>query len=135
ALNTEVDARATAGYPEYEGDASFRQAVATWTKQRFGVSLDPATEICATIGSKEAVFNVHEAIVDPGDLVLCPSPGYPHYKRGTAFAEGTPWFYPLVKKSGFLPDLDAIPKDVASRARAIWVCYPNSPSGAIADEA
>ena len=130
-----VDARATAGYPAYEGDPTFREAVAAWTKRRFGVVLDPRTEVCATIGSKEAVFNVHEGIVDPGDLVLCPSPGYPPYKRGTAFAEGTPWFYPLTKANGFLPDLDAIPADVAARARAIWVCYPNSPTGAVADRA
>ncbi len=130
-----VDLRATAGYPSYEGDLGFREAIAGWTKRRFGVTLDPATEICVTIGSKEAVFNVHEGLVDPGEVVLCPSPGYPPYKRGTAFAEGRPWFYPLVRANGFLPDLDAIPASVASKARAIWVCYPNSPSGAVADAA
>jgi LL-diaminopimelate aminotransferase len=135
ALKVAVDARATAGYPAYEGDPAFREAVAAWTKRRFGVTLDPATEICATIGSKEAVFNVHEGLVDPGEIVLCPSPGYPPYKRGTAFAEGTPWFYPLTRANGFLPDLDAIPDAIAAKARAIWVCYPNSPSGAVADEA
>ena len=132
-VKTAVDERATSGYPAYEGDLGFRQAIAAWTKRRFGVTLDPVTEICVTIGSKEAVFNVHEGLVDPGELVLCPSPGYPPYKRGTAFAEGTPWFYPLTRANGFLPDLDAIPADVAARARAIWVCYPNSPSGAVAD--
>lgn len=132
-VKTAVDERATAGYPAYEGDLGFRQAIAAWTQRRFGVTLDPVTEICVTIGSKEAVFNVHEGLVDPGELVLCPSPGYPPYKRGTAFAEGTPWFYPLTRANGFLPDLDAIPDDVAARARAIWVCYPNSPSGAVAD--
>lgn len=135
AVKKAVDARATSGYPAYEGDPAFREAIAHWSKRRFGVTLDPKTEICVTIGSKEAVFNVHEGLVDPGELVLCPSPGYPPYKRGTAFAEGTPWFYPLVREQGFLPDLDAIPPDVAARARAIWVCYPNSPSGAVADEA
>jgi LL-diaminopimelate aminotransferase len=135
AVKRAVDARATSGYPAYEGDPAFREAIAAWSKRRFGVTLDPKTEICVTIGSKEAVFNVHEGLVDPGELVLCPSPGYPPYKRGTAFAEGTPWFYPLVREKGFLPDLDAIPADVAARARAIWVCYPNSPSGAVADEA
>lgn len=135
AAQAAIDARATAGYPAYEGDPAFREAVAAWTSRRFGVTLDPKTEVCATIGSKEAVFNVHEGLVDPGDLVLCPSPGYPPYKRGTAFAEGTPWFYPLTKANGFLPDLDAIPDAVAARARAIWVCYPNSPTGAVADAA
>jgi LL-diaminopimelate aminotransferase len=135
ALKRAVDARATSGYPDYQGDPSFREAAAAWMKRRFGAALDPATEICATIGSKEAVFHIHEALVDPGEVVLCPSPGYPPYKRGTAFAEGTPWFYPLSKSNGFLPDLDAIPADVAAKARAIWVCYPNSPTGAVADEA
>lgn len=135
ALQAAADARASSGYPAYEGDPAYRQAVAAWMERRFGVRLDPATEVCATIGSKEAVFHVHEALVDPGDVVLCPSPGYPPYKRGTAFAEGTPWYYPLTRERGFLPDLDAIPDEVAARARAIWVCYPNSPTGAVADEA
>jgi LL-diaminopimelate aminotransferase len=130
-----LDARATAGYPAYQGDGGFRGAIAAWTRRRFGAALDPEQEVCVTIGSKEAVFHVHEGLVDPGDVVLCPSPGYPPYKRGTQFAEGDPWFYPLVKKNGFLPDLDAIPPAVAARARAIWVCYPNSPTGAVADEA
>jgi LL-diaminopimelate aminotransferase len=127
-----VDARATAGYPAYEGDPAFRRAIAAWTKRRFGVTLDPDTEIYVTVGSKEAVFHVHEGLLDAGELVLCPSPGYPPYKRGTAFAEGTPWFYPLRRENGWLPDLDAIPADVAARARALWVCYPNSPTGAVA---
>lgn len=134
-LKAAVDERASSGYPAYEGDPAYRQAVAAWMRRRFGVALDPATEVCATIGSKEAVFNVHEGLVDPGDLVLMPSPGYPPYKRGTQFAEGTPWFYPLERRNGFLPDLDAIPTDVARRAKAIWVCYPNSPTGAVADRA
>jgi LL-diaminopimelate aminotransferase len=128
-----LDARATSGYPAYQGDPGFRRAIARWTERRFGVSLDPDEEICVTIGSKEAVFHVHEGLVDPGDVVLCPSPGYPPYKRGTQFAEGRPWFYPLVRGAGFLPDLDAIPAEVAAAARAIWVCYPNSPTGAVAD--
>jgi LL-diaminopimelate aminotransferase len=73
--------------------------------------------------------------VIPGVVVLCPSPGYPPYKRGTAFAEGTPYFYPLTRANGFLPDLKAIPASVLKKTRAIWVCYPNSPSGAVADGA
>jgi LL-diaminopimelate aminotransferase len=134
-LKTAVDKRASSGYPAYEGDPAYRAAVADWMKRRFRVALDPATEVCATIGSKEAVFNVHEGLVDPGDIVLMPSPGYPPYKRGTQFAEGQPWFYPLRRANGYLPDFDAIPADVAKRAKAIWVCYPNSPTGAVADRA
>jgi LL-diaminopimelate aminotransferase len=131
---TAIDERARSGYPAYEGDPSFRRAAAAWMERRFGARLDPDREVCATIGSKEAVFHVHEGLVDPGDVVLCPSPGYPPYKRGTAFAEGRPWFYPLRAEDGFLPDLDAIPDAVAEKTRAIWVCYPNSPTGAVARE-
>lgn len=124
-----VDDRAASGYPSYIGDMGFREAVAVWSRKRFGVDLDPSSEISATIGSKEGIFNFHEAFVDPGDLVLVPSPGYPPYSRGTWFAEGRTWFYPLLEDNGFLPDLDAVPKEVAREARLIWVNYPNSPSG------
>ncbi|HNZ03388.1 MAG TPA: aminotransferase class I/II-fold pyridoxal phosphate-dependent enzyme [Myxococcota bacterium] len=126
-----VDERASSGYPSYIGDSAFREAVARWMSARFGVELDPSKEICATIGSKEAVFNFPNAVLDPGDVVLCPSPGYPPYNRGTLFAGGVPWYYPLTAARGFMPDLDAIPVEVASRARIIWVNYPNSPSGVV----
>ncbi|MBW2275897.1 MAG: aminotransferase class I/II-fold pyridoxal phosphate-dependent enzyme [Deltaproteobacteria bacterium] len=129
ACKVAIDERATSGYPSYIGDLGFREAVAAWSKMRFGLEIDPATEISSTIGSKEGIFNFHEAIVDPGDLVLIPSPGYPPYSRGTWFAEGRAWFYPLLEETGFLPDLDAIPSEVASEAKLIWVNYPNSPSG------
>ena len=125
AVQAGVDARASAGYPSYVGDRSFRAAVAAWMEQRFNVRLDPETEVCATIGSKEAVFNFPNAILDPGDVVLCPSPGYPPYNRGTLFAGGEPWYYPVTMENGFLPNLDAIPADVLARARMIWVNYPN----------
>lgn len=134
-LKTAVDERAASGYPSYQGDPAYRAACAAWMQRRFGLSLDAEREICATIGSKEAVFNVHEGLLDPGDLILVPSPGYPPYKRGATFAEGVPYFYPLRRENGYLPDLDSIPHDVAERARAIWVCYPNSPTGAVADRA
>jgi LL-diaminopimelate aminotransferase len=124
-----IDDRATAGYPSYIGDTGFREAVAAWSKRRFGVELDPGSEISSTVGSKEGIFNFHEAFVDPGDLVLVPSPGYPPYSRGAWFAEGRTWFYPLLEENGFLPDLDAIPAEVAREARLIWINYPNSPTG------
>ncbi len=127
-----VDARARAGYPSYAGDPGFREAAAAWMRRRFGVSLDPATEVTSTIGSKEAVFHFPLALLDPGDLVLCPSPGYPPYARGTLFAGGVPWFYPVRREDAWLPDLRRIPEEVARRARILWVNYPNSPSGAVA---
>lgn len=124
-----LDERATAGYPSYIGDMGFREAVAAWTKRRFGVEVDPASEVSSTIGSKEGIFNFHEAFINPGDVVIIPSPGYPPYSRGTRFAEGKTYFYPLKKENGFLPDVDAIPADVAQAAKVLWINYPNSPSG------
>jgi LL-diaminopimelate aminotransferase len=124
-----LDARATSGYPSYIGAMEFREAVAAWSKRRFGVDLDPAAEVSSTIGSKEGIFNFHEAFIDPGDVVIIPSPGYPPYARGTRFAEGKAYFYPLKKENGFLPDLDAIPDDVAETAKVLWVNYPSSPAG------
>ncbi len=130
-----IDRRASAGYPPYDGLPEFREAVARWMKKRFGVELNPSTEIASTIGSKEGIFNFPEAFVNPGDLVLIPSPGYPPYARGTRFAEGVPHFYPLLKSNGFLPDLNAIPKEAVRKARILWINYPNSPSGVTAPPA
>jgi len=131
-LKSAVDERATSGYPSYIGSPEYRAACADWMKRLIGVELDPATEITSTIGSKEGIFHFPLAFVDPGDLVLCPSPGYPPYARGTAFAGGEPWFYPLTRENRYLPDLDAIPADVAQRARILWLCSPNAPTGAVA---
>ena len=132
AVKGAVDARARSGYPSYVGDPGFRAAAARWMEGRFGVALDPATEVTTTIGSKEAVFHFPLSLVDPGELVLIPSPGYPPYSRGTRFAGGEAWFYPVRREDGWLPRLDAIPDEVARRARLLWINYPNSPSGALA---
>lgn len=127
-----LDAHATTGYPSYIGAESFRRACAEWIGRRFGVALDPAKHVSATIGSKEAVFHLPFAFVDPGDFVVSPNPGYPPYTRGTTFAGGRNWVYPLRAETGFLPDLGSIPKDVLARTRVLWICYPNSPTGAVA---
>jgi LL-diaminopimelate aminotransferase len=127
-----IDAHATSGYPSYVGMRSYRQAVADWTGRRFGVGLDPDTEVTSSIGSKEAIFHAAEALIDPGDVVLCPSPGYPPYARGTLFAEGEVVRYAMRAESRFLPDLDAIDPAVAARARVLWINYPNSPTGRVA---
>ncbi len=131
-LSPAADRHATAGYPSYIGSASYRAACAEWMHRRFGVLLDPAREICSTIGSKEAVFHFAEAFVDPGDYVLVPSPGYPPMKTGTLFAEGVPYFVPLRAENGYLIDFDGIPPDVVRRAKVLWLNYPNSPTGAVA---
>jgi len=127
-----VDTRAAAGYPSYVGTLEFRTACADWMRQRFGVSLDPETEVTATSGSKEAVFHLHEGFVNPGDVVLGPNPGYPPYARGALFAEGEHVPYPLDPGNRYLPDLDAIPEEIVRRAKVFWICYPNSPTGAVA---
>ena len=127
-----IETRRSAGYPSYIGADEFREAVSAWSERRFGVQLDPATEVSSTAGAKEAVFNFHEAVVDPGDLVLCPTPGYPPYSRGTLFAEGEPYHLPLPAERDFLLDLGAVPSEVARRAKVLWINYPNSPSGAVA---
>jgi LL-diaminopimelate aminotransferase len=124
-----VDARAASGYPSYEGSPELRRAIAAWLERRFGVALDPDTEITATIGAKEAVCHFQEAVVDPGDVVLCPSPGYPPYVRGAFLAEGRPHHVPVWRESGMLPDLGRVPDDVARRARLLWFCNPNAPTG------
>jgi LL-diaminopimelate aminotransferase len=131
-MKVAADERATSGYPSYIGAPEYRQACADWMKRRFGVDVDPATSISSTLGSKEAVFNLHAGFVDPGDVVIGPNPGYPPYERGALFAGGEHYPYPLRAGNGFLPELAAIPDEVAERAKVLWICYPNSPTGAMA---
>ena len=121
-------------YPSYEGMFSFRKTVADWYKRRFGVDLDPHTEIVTLIGSKEGIAHFPLAFVNPGDVVLCPDPAYPVYKIGTIFAGGEPYILPLKEENGFLPDFKSVPKDILKRAKIIWVNYPNNPTSAVAEE-
>jgi LL-diaminopimelate aminotransferase len=119
-------------YPSYEGMLSFRQAAAEWYGKRFGVTLDPETEVLSLIGSKEGIGHTPLAFVDPGDVVLIPDPGYPVYQAGTIFAEGVPHFMPLTQQGGFLPDFRAIPAEVLKKARVLFLNYPNNPTAAVA---
>lgn len=121
-------------YPSYEGMFSFREAVADFYRRRFGVSLDPTSEVITLIGSKEGIAHFPLAFVNPGDVVLCPDPAYPVYKIGTIFAGGIPYIIPLKEENGFLPDFKSIPKDVLKKAKIIWVNYPNNPTSAMAKE-
>jgi len=123
---------ATHHYPDYTGMLSFREAVAAWYRDRFGVELDPKTEVLALIGSKEGIAHIPEAFVNPGDYVLVPDPGYPVYKTSTLFAEGNIWKMPLTEENGFLPDFSAIPLDICAKSRIMFLNYPNNPTGAIA---
>ncbi len=119
-------------YPSYLGMQAFREAVAGWYKHRFSVDLDPSSEIISLMGSKDGVAHIPEALVNPGDYVLVPSPGYPVYSTGALFAEGKVHEMPLLRENKFLPDLDAIPKDVAKKSKLMWINYPNNPTSAIA---
>ncbi len=121
-------------YPSYEGMLSFRQAAAEWYSKRFGVTLDPGSEVLSLIGSKEGIGHIPLAFVDPGEVVLIPDPGYPVYQAGTIFAEGVAHFMPIVRERGFLPDLQAIPAEVLRKARILFLNYPNNPTAAVAPE-
>jgi len=120
-------------YPSYFGLAELRQAIAGWYGERSGVTLDPATEILPTLGSKDGIAHVPLALVDPGDVVLAPDPGYTVYVTGALMAGAEPYIMPLTHANQWLPDLDAIPGDVADRAKLMWLNYPNNPTGAVAD--
>jgi LL-diaminopimelate aminotransferase len=121
-------------YPSYEGMYEYRKAVAEWYERRFNVKLDPETEVLSLIGSKEGIGHIPLAFVNPGDVVLVPSPGYPVYPIGTLFAGGESYFMPLKEENRFLPDLDAIPSHIAKRAKLMFINYPNNPTSAVAGE-
>src|SRR2546425_4538444 len=119
-------------YPDYEGLRAFRQAAGAWMKGRYGVTVDPATEVVSLIGSKEGIANMAVAFVDPGDVVLVPDPGYPVYHIGTSFNGGTTYRMPLRRENGFLPHPRVIPDEVAPRAKLLWPNYPDNPTAAVA---
>ena len=123
----------THDYPPYEGTKEFRTAVASWYLKRFGIKLDPTKEVISLIGSKEGIAHVFLAFVDPGDITLIPDPAYPVYKTGTLFANGEPYYMPLLEENGYLPDLDKIDENIAKKAKLIFLNYPNNPTGAVAD--
>lgn len=119
-------------YPSYIGMLAFREAVAKYYKRRFNVSLDPENEIVALIGSKEGIAHISPGFVNPGDVVLVPSPAYPVYEIGAILADGSPYTMPLLEENGFKPNLKEIPKDVAKKAKLIFLNYPNAPTAATA---
>jgi len=120
-------------YPETEGLPELRQAIASWYKKRFDVSLDPDKEVLPLIGAKEGVAHIALCFIDPGDIALVPDPGYPVYSVGTMLVGGEPYYLPLSERNNFLPDLNGIPDDVLKRAKLLWINYPNNPTGAVAD--
>ncbi len=127
-------------YPFDEGVPAFRQAAAAFMRKRFplanpgggGAGLDPDQNIITTIGSKDGIAHLPLAVVNPGDTVLVPQPGYPVYNTGAFFAGGVPYLMPLLEKNDFLPDFDAIPESVKQKAKLLWLNYPNNPTAATA---
>jgi LL-diaminopimelate aminotransferase len=121
-------------YPSNRGRAELRQAVADFYARRFGVTLDPETEIIPALGAKECVFNLNLAFLDPGSVALAADPGYPVYTGGPLIAGAESVLMPLVPELGFVPDLDAIPAEAREAARLMYLNYPNNPTGAVAPE-
>jgi len=121
----------THSYPTNRGRREFREAVAAFYARRFGVELDPETEVMPAIGAKECIFNLNLAFLDPGDVALAADPGYPVYTGGPLLVGAEPVLMPLEPDRGFAPDLAAIPREALERARLLYLNYPNNPTGAI----
>jgi LL-diaminopimelate aminotransferase len=120
------------GYQAHSDSVRLKHAWSNLYHRVFGLSIDPEKEILQLIGSKEGIFHLPLACINPGDVVLIPDPGYPTYTHGTLFAGGEPYFLPLLHERNFLPDLTSIPVDILDRARILWLNYPNNPTGASA---
>jgi LL-diaminopimelate aminotransferase len=121
-------------YPSNLGELAFREAVAGFYSTRFGVELDPASEIVPLLGAKEGIAHIGLALLDEGDVALAADPGYPVYVTGPMLAGGTAVPLPLVAELGFQPDLEALPADVLAKARMVFVSYPNNPTGAVIED-
>ena len=124
---------ATHQYPTNHGSDELRMAAAGFYRARFGVELDPVSELVPALGGKEAVGHIALALLDPGDICLSPDPGYPPYTSGPVFAGAEVHYLPLKAENGFLPDLDAVPADVLERANLLFLDYPNNPTGAVVE--
>jgi LL-diaminopimelate aminotransferase len=124
---------ATHQYPSYSGMNDFKDSVARWYQRRFNVTLDPANEVLTLIGSKEGLAHFPLAVINPGDIALVPTPAYPVYAVATMFAGGESYFMDLVREHQFLPNLEALPEDVARKAKVMFINYPNNPTGATAE--
>lgn len=134
ALKTAASDPTTHRYPSYTGMPEFRQSIAAWYEKRFGVKLDADDEVQPLVGSKEGIFHLPVAFIDPGDVALIPDPGYPVYETGTILAGGQAVLLPLTEANGYEPDLTSLPADVLERARVLWLNYPSNPTAACVDK-
>jgi len=121
-------------YPSNRGRDEFRQGIADFYGRRFGVEIDPKSEVIPAIGAKECIYNLCFAFLDPGDVALASDPGYPVYTGGPILAGAEAELLPLVPELGFAPDLDAVSADAAAKARLMFINYPNNPTGAVVPE-
>lgn len=120
-------------YPTSMGEQDFREAVQRWYKVRFNVEFDADNEVSNLIGGKEGIANIARAFVNPGDIVLCPSPGYPVYENGaTKLCDGEPYLVPLLEENNFLPEFETIDTSILKKAKLMYLNYPNNPTGATA---
>lgn len=120
-------------YPETFGMPELCKAISDWYMKRFGVSLDTSKEVLPLIGSKEGIGHMSFCLLDPGDIALVTDPGYPVYSVSCLLAGAEVHYLKLDETRGFLPDLDNIPADILKKAKVLWICYPNNPTGAVAD--
>lgn len=120
------------GYQPHNATPTLRHAWASMYQRLYSVELDPVANVLPLMGSKEGIFHLMLALIDPGDVVLVPDPGYLTYTQGTLVSDGMPYYLPLLEGHAYLPDLAAIPVDVARRAKLLWLNYPNNPTAAVA---
>jgi len=131
AMQEAVADPATHQYPSNRGRDDFRAGFADFYSRRFGVEIDPGSEVIPAIGAKECIYNLCFAFLNPGDVALASDPGYPVYTGGPILAEAQPELLPLVPELGFVPDLGAVPSEVAAKAKVMFLNYPNNPTGAV----
>ncbi len=134
AMKSAVSDPGTHQYPSNRGRAEFREALARFYERRFGVGIDPESEVIPAIGAKECIYNLCFAFLDPGDIALASDPGYPVYTGGPVLAGAEAVVLPLDPSLGFVPDLDAIDEMALSKARLMFLNYPNNPTGAVAPD-
>jgi LL-diaminopimelate aminotransferase len=132
ALSSAASRPDTHSYQPHRGFAELRQAWVSMYQRLYGADLDPEKEVLPLLGSKEGIFHLPLAFVEPGSVVLVPNPGYITYTRGARLAGGEPYYLPLLPGRGYLPDLRAIPPDILQRARILWLNYPSNPTAASA---
>lgn len=122
-------------YPQAKGMPKLRRVVSDWYKERFNIDLDPETQILVLVGSKEGICHLSMAYLNPGDIALVPDPTYPVHFNGVYLAGGEPYRMPLLEKNNYIPDLNTIPKEIAKKAKILFICYPHNPTTTVVEDA